>query len=169
MPTLVASGNDTRVVIVERLRTASIVASEKTVTGLTSEATPVRVSSPGPQGARGIPGSSGSGLIAPINFSYGDSSPANILVFSETSEVMSLSLQIEQPFDGAGAALSLGTAANPQELFAEAEVLPGTAATFEFSPRIEYPAGTVLVLTITPGAGATQGSGQLVISTVPTS
>lgn len=108
------------------------------------------------------------GPLPPINFSYGDASPAAMTTFAVTSEVMLASLQIEQAFDGAGASLTLGTAANPAEIFDTFEVLPGEVATFEFTPRVEYPAGTALVLTINPGAGATQGSGQLVISAIPT-
>ncbi|MDQ3273743.1 MAG: hypothetical protein M3Q39_01605 [Actinomycetota bacterium] len=126
----------------------------------------IKASSPGP---RGYPGVSAIGLLPPINFSYGDASPANIMLLLASSEIISVSLQIEQAFNGTGAALSLGTAGNPNELFSAAEVLPSMEATFEFSPRVEYPAGTLLVLTITPGAGATQGIGQLVISAVPSS
>ena len=40
-------------------------------------------------------------------------------------------------------------------------------ATFETTPRLEMAAGEQMYLTIVPGAGATQGAGQILITAVP--
>lgn len=109
------------------------------------------------------------GIIPLIDFSYGDASPVVVHTVADAAEVIAVSLQIEQAFNGAGAAISLGTAASPGLLFSSAMNNPAVVGVFEFSPREEIPVGTDIILTITPGAGASQGAGQIFIQATPAS
>jgi hypothetical protein len=122
----------------------------------------------GAQGPRGIDGLSASGFITPLSFSYGDASPAVALIVGQPSEILSVTLKIVSAFNGVGATLSLGTSADSGLIFSAAEVSPGTEAIFEFTPLLKCAAGTTLILSINPGAGATQGSGQVLMSLTPT-
>ena len=146
-------------VIVERRNT---VATER------SAATPVLVSSPGPQGPAGIPGASGDGSYPAFDFAFGDASPAvRLTLAAGTQEVITVSLQVEEAFDGAGATVALGTAANPELLLPFGASDLATEATYDVTPREELAGGTQLVLTVNAGAGASQGRGQIVIQTTP--
>jgi hypothetical protein len=123
----------------------------------------VEVSSPGIQGPKGDPGE------APplIRFAYGDASPRAVWVVGSDVEVLMVSLQIKSPFDGTGAAIALGTAVDPEMLMRFDQTDPHSAAVYEVSPRVALPAGTALVLTIQPGAGATTGAGEIAMQLAP--
>ena len=159
MPTLVDSGGSTRIVVVEDA------AAVATVTARTSTVT---ATSPGPQGPAGAPGASGSGLLPAIEFSYGDASPAVVATLTQITEIVAVSLQVEVPFNGTGASVALGVAGQPGSLMPAADSDVSVLAVYEFSPRVEYPAGTQILLTIVPGAGASAGAGQIVLTTTPT-
>lgn len=166
MPVITSSGSSTLVVVAEP-RNVSIAAPVASVISTTQVPSVLAVASPGPQGRVGTPGTSGAGVLPPIDFSYGSASPTGVVTLAETSEVTGISLQVEQVFDGVGASVALGVAGDPESLMPAAFTSLASLDTYEFSPRIEYPAGTVLILTIVPGAGASQGLGQIIISTVP--
>jgi hypothetical protein len=128
----------------------------------------VKAVAPGPQGKQGVAGLSGAGVLPTINFAFGDATPATILLLGQAVEVALISLQIEETFDGVGASIQLGVAGSPGMLMAANQNDPSALlATFETTPRQELAAGVGLVLNITPGAGATRGRGQFIISTVP--
>ena len=84
-----------------------------------------------------------------------------------TSEIALVSLDVRTPFDGAGATCRIGTLASPGLLLDSAQVDLAVDATFETTPRLEMAAGEQMYLTIVPGAGATQGAGQILITAVP--
>lgn len=121
----------------------------------------------GPQGPRGPAGSS-AGVNPPINFSFGDASPVPVLTLAVDSEIASVQLEIEQAFNGVGASIRLGTAAEPGLLLDAWQSDPSTAGVYETTPRVQLPAGTALVLTIVPGSGASAGTGQFLINSIPT-
>lgn len=122
----------------------------------------------GPQGPRGQAGSS-AGVNPPINFAFGDASPAPVLTLATDSEIASVQLQIEQAFNGVGAQIRLGTAGQPGLLLDAWQNDPSSTGVYETTPRVQLPAGTALVLTITPGSGASTGTGQFLINSIPTS
>ena len=134
-----------------------------------------RIVTTGQQGIQGVRGNIGpigpsaAGLIPPIDFAYGDASPATVLTLGVDSEIVAVSLQVEEAFNGTGASVSFGVAGDPESLFPAAFVDLSSTGIFQFSPRVEYAAGTQLLLTITPGSGASQGRGQIIVSAVPTS
>lgn len=145
-----------------------VVTRDRTIAMVRRGTAAVKVAAAGSQGPAGAPGASGAGLLPPIEFAFGDASPATVLTLGQASEITAVSLQVEEAFDGAAAAMQLGVAGDPGSLIPLGDSALGVLATFEYSPRKEYPAGTALVLTITPGAGATQGRGQIIVSAVPT-
>lgn len=125
----------------------------------------------GPQGPKGEPGASGTGALSPINFAFGDATPAPVLVLPAPGpvEVTGVSLQIEEAFDGEGAQVCLGTADAPELLMPGWANAPGQVGVYELTPRVELPGGATLILTLTPGVGATRGRGQFVVTVaIPT-
>lgn len=146
-----------------------IVERRRSVASVTKVSQPLKVAAPGPQGPAGTPGASGDGSYPAFNFAFGDASPAVRLTLSVgAQEVITVSLQVEEAFDGAGATVALGTAANPELLFPSSASDLATEATYDVTPREELAGGTPLVLTLNAGAGASQGRGQIVIQTTPT-
>lgn len=110
---------------------------------------------------------SDSGLNSqPIAFAFGDASPRSVLALLTTQTVLQVNANIVSPFNGVGATLSLGTFAQPSLLVAPAHVDLGIPAEFEVNPNARLIGPIDIVLTITPGAGATQGDGWIVIERV---
>lgn len=120
------------------------------------------------RGPKGEPGPAGPLNLAapPIGFSFGDASPRALPAADLAKLVLAVSVNIVTPFDGAAPSLRLGTAAQPELLVAAAQIDLATATEFEFSPNLVLAAAQGLVLTLTPGAGATQGAGWIVIEQI---
>jgi hypothetical protein len=111
----------------------------------------------GEQGPPGAPGA-GSGAIE-INFAYGDATPSQLVVAPAGKLIYSVAIHIRQSFDGTDAALTIGDAANPDQLMAAIENAPALVGSNTTSPAFAYDVDTQLLLSITPGAGASQGAG----------
>lgn len=90
-----------------------------------------------------------------VAFSWGDATPA--LIYTYTGTIFGASIVLQVPFDGVGAALSLGDSGNNGRLIAAID--PTIAATYSTSPAHTYASSTQIRLYITPGTGASQGSG----------
>lgn len=123
----------------------------------------------GEDGAPGVAGPSGEGQYPVVPFSFGDA-PAIVMALTadNAGEVTDLLLEIETPFDGVGAQIAVGTPGQPELLMPAAMNDPGTAAIYQVSPHIRLAAGQPIYLTITPGVGATQGSGNFILRASPT-
>jgi hypothetical protein len=177
MPIVVANGGAPRIVVVNQTSTVGTVQARTSAVQVPDQGVAlgtvtqvrevVQVVSAGPQGEQGVPGLSPAGVYPAINFAFGDATPTPVLTLGENSEITGVSLQIEQIFDGAGAQIRLGTTGDPGLLLDAWQNDPAALMTFEASPRVELAAGTVIVLTIVPGGGASQGRGQFVITAVP--
>ena len=102
-----------------------------------------------------------------LNFSYGDASPSVIYTPSVNAVMTLCRIDIDTAFNGAGAALAVGTAASPQLLMPADRNAPSMVAAFETTPDVTVLAGTDLRLTITPGGGASQGAGRIVLDSIP--
>ncbi len=113
----------------------------------------IKVGVPGPQG---VPGPSGSSVPA-VHFSYGDATPDTLYEPSSDQVIKSVTIVVEQPFNGTGAKVSIGTDADHELLMAEEDSDLTIASTFETSPGEVINAGTPIKHFITPGAGASQG------------
>lgn len=110
------------------------------------------------QGPAGPPGASGAGSIE-IAFAFGDATPKVLLTAPANKTVYGAGLHIHTAFNGTGAALSIGDAGDPARLMAATANAPDQVASYLTSPNHRYGVPTALILTITPGGGATQGAG----------
>lgn len=124
-----------------------------------SEITVLEVAEQGPSGP---PGANGSGGIE-FPFAWGDASPRQIMVAAAGKLIYSVQIHISTAFNGVGAALTVGDAALPNRLMDANQSDPGTTGTFTAAPLRKYGAATPLLLTITPGAGASAGAGLLAL------
>lgn len=110
---------------------------------------------------QGIPGRDGlngtDGASVKVAFAYGDATPKLIHITAANEVIFSASIVILEPFNGVGAALQLGDVGDLSRLIAQVD--PLQVATFTFTPGFTYTEVTQLLLSITPGAGATQGKG----------
>jgi hypothetical protein len=97
-----------------------------------------------------------------VSFSYGDASPAPLFTVPADCTDILARLVIDTPFDGAGASLKLGTSGNPEAFLAAADNDPTAAAGYEAAPDLSVSSGEQVLLTITPGTGATQGAGRVI-------
>lgn len=100
-------------------------------------------------------------------FSFGDASPAPIFTAPANCTDVLARVVIDTPFDGAGASLKLGTSVAPEALMAAAQNNPAQVAGYEAAPDVALTSGEAIVLTITPGTGATQGAGRVIFDAIP--
>jgi hypothetical protein len=115
--------------------------------------------------ASGMSASASSGIeVHVLDFSFGDSSPAPVYTAPSGKLITSVRINIDTPFDGIGAALQVGIAGTPGQLMASSQNDPTVASAYETSPNRQYGAATAVILTITPGTGASAGSGQVVLT-----
>jgi hypothetical protein len=114
------------------------------------------------QGPAGTTGPAGNAL-PPIAFAYGDASPSVRYTLPKRSLITACSINIRTAFNGVGAQLAVGTPGNPEGLMPVTHNDPGTVGQYENSPDLELPAGSQITLSITPGAGASRGSGVVVL------
>ncbi len=105
--------------------------------------------------------SAGEPDIPAFFFSYGDATPKSLLTVEAGKRVLEVLVAIEVPFNGVGAALSVGTLADPDRLVPAGMIDPSVAATYEFSPAELFSADTAVFLFITPGSGASAGNGSV--------
>ena len=111
---------------------------------------------------QGIPGAAGLGAIRK-DFGFGDSTPDLIVMANAGDVVYGVEIVIMTPFDGTGAALTIGDSAQNDRLMQSTQNDPTTHATYSASPDYRYTAGMPINLYISPGAGATQGAGFILI------
>lgn len=133
--------------------------------------TPVKIptGAPGVRGADGAPGQPGidaGGQAAPVPFAWGDAS--RVVYTPERDGVLALvRIQYTQAFNGAGASVILGTAADPDAAMPATWNHPYSLYEFENSPDLPLAQGEELVLTIQPGT-ASAGAGLLFLTFLPT-
>lgn len=113
-------------------------------------------------GEQGPPGPPGSADIE-VTFSFGDATPATLTTAPAGRLIYGVELYIKTPFDGTGAALSVGDAGQADRLLSSVENDISTAGGYFSTPAYAYAADTAIRLSITPGAGATQGAGVIVL------
>jgi hypothetical protein len=104
-----------------------------------------------------------SSSITKIPFAFGDASPKPIASISAGGAIFTVQLIITTPFNGVGAALAIGDATQPDRLMASSRNSPVVVAEYETNPGWVATQDTQILLTITPGAGCTQGSGFILL------
>jgi len=125
----------------------------------------ISVGEQGPTGAQGPIGLTGpaGGAAVEMSFSYGDATPATIATAVAGKLVYGVGVHIKVPFDGVGAALRVGDAGQLDRLMAATENDPTQVGSSTTAPAYAYGVNTAVLLSVTPGAGATQGSGIIVL------
>lgn len=116
-----------------------------------------------------IPSAFLNSLTTPLSvpFSFGDSSPVTLGSVLANKLVESVTIFITTAFDGAGASLTVGDVGNVARLMPSTANDPATAGGYGAHPGISYGGTTSLLLTITPGSGATTGAGLVLIKLQP--
>ena len=121
----------------------------------------------GPKGSKGDPGdSSAASGRAVVAFAFGDASPLPVFTPAADCTGILVRLLIDTPFDGVGAAIRIGTAAQPDALMGSGDNDPATVGGYEVAPDLELISGTPIVVSITPGAGASKGAGRIVFDSI---
>jgi len=116
----------------------------------------------GPAGATGPAGPPGAAAVE-IAFAYGDATPVALTTATAGKLVYGVDIHIRTAFDGSGAALTVGDAGDTARLMAANENDPTAVGSYTTTPAYAYGSDTGLTLSITPGAGASQGAGVLVL------
>lgn len=157
------------VVVVDQMReTVELDSGGRNISVLDQSRGTVEIITAGPQGPQGEPGvSSGSGGIPPIAFSFGDATPSTIYIPADAGTFTEVRVIFDTPFNGTGAAIALGTIASPQALLATNQNDPSGTSEYENTPDLHVGAGTAVRLSITPGSGASQGAGRILLTFVP--
>ena len=146
---------DEEIVLVEAPRVQHVVI-ERSVGGV------VAAGQQGPQGLIGPQGPAGGAAIE-VAFSYGDATPVAAATALTGKLVYGVQIHIRVPFNGTGAALTVGDVGDTDRLMAAADNDPTAIGGYTTTPAYAYGSDTGITLSITPGAGASQGAGILVL------
>jgi hypothetical protein len=116
----------------------------------------------GPPGPVGPQGSAGTPRIE-VPFSFGDATPAVLFTASAGKLIERVTLFIETALDGLSPSLTIGDADDPASLMNASENDPTEEAAYQVTPNLLYDEDTQIKLFISPGLGASQGSGLVVV------
>jgi hypothetical protein len=150
-------------IVVETEECITIITESDGASVVTDSRSPVVVkdTAVGPHGPPGEIGPSASEDQS--NFSWGDATPAILFESEAGTTIYEISLVILEPFDGIGAALSIGVTGDPELFMAGDECDPKTAGVYSVTPGYKFAAAGTIRLFITPGAGASKGNGAVMI------
>lgn len=112
-------------------------------------------------GVQGPTGASGAS-VPPLAFSFGDVSPAIVYTVTGPSLFKRLTVRIRTPFNGISPSISVGITGQPELFFPAAYNLPSAAGDYEVSVDRDLLAGDEIRLFMSPGFGATTGSGFII-------
>jgi hypothetical protein len=110
----------------------------------------------------GLGGSSGD---ISRTFSFGDATPDLIGKVLNDLTISTCRVVIDTPFNGIGATVSVGTLSSPEMIMAQTDLLPSEVGIYESSPQMTNIVPQNFYIFITPGAGASSGSGRVFIYT----
>lgn len=99
-----------------------------------------------------------------VAFAYGDASPRSLVSVAAGTRVIAVTVFIDTGFDGTGAALEIGEAGDADGLMAADQINPSIPGTYGAMPGVVFTGATDIRLSITPGDGASQGSGSVVFT-----
>ena len=119
------------------------------------------VGPPGPPGPAGPASGGGAGIQ--MNFAYGDATPATIATVLANKVIYSIEIVITQAFDGVGAGVTVGDAGQLDRFMGAAENAITITGSNTTAPAYTYGVDTPVLLSIAPGAGATQGKGLVIL------
>lgn len=162
MPEQVVVEFDSFEVVIEELLSVEVI--EETVLSVTEETGVeiLEVGEPGLTGATGAQGPAGTPRIE-VPFSFGDASPAQLFMAVAGKLIERVVIFIEIAFDGESPSLTIGDEDDPARLMSSVENNPSEEAAYQVTPNLSYETDTQVLLFITPGLGASQGSGLVVV------
>lgn len=99
-------------------------------------------------------------------FAYGDATPQIIAALPGAALVTNVILIINTEFNGVGASISVGTSGFEESLLKQEEVDPVHLGIYSTAPGILYGGATDINIYITPGGGASQGAGIVIVYTL---
>ncbi len=114
---------------------------------------------PGIQGPPGPPG--GAGTATQLNFAYGDATPALIATVTANKNIMRIDVLVDTVFNGTNAAVTIGDAGDNDSVVSADQIDLTAVGTYQINPTKKYGSNTAVNLYITPGAGASTGTGVL--------
>jgi len=97
-------------------------------------------------------------------FAWGDATPVDLIPLAAGTILVDVQVSITIPFDGLGAALSVGQPSDHNQFLSTSENKPGVQAEFTTAPAYEFASDTLIKLYITPGAGANAGEGIVILN-----
>jgi hypothetical protein len=95
---------------------------------------------------------------------FGDASPKFLMNVPADKAVLTCSIKIFEAMDGAGAALSVGSASTYNDIMDTTDNMPTELSVWSNDPDTIYSVNTDIFLSITPGSGATAGHGLIQIT-----
>lgn len=100
------------------------------------------------------------------SFAFGDATPATVGTVPAGAMVSGITLTILTPFNGGSPAVTVGDGTTDGRFMAAGQNDPRVAVSYTTSPGEKLPVSTPIRLSITPGSGATAGSGLLIVDYV---
>lgn len=122
----------------------------------------LEVGEPGNAGPTGQQGPAGTPRIE-IPFSFGDATPLVLFTALAGKLIQRVTLFIESAFDGDTPSLMIGDEGDAARLMSAGENDPREEAAYQVTPNLSYDTDTQVKLFISPGSGASQGSGLVVV------
>lgn len=162
---VVVARSDNAACTTRQINSAVEVVVNSPIVQLPADCLPPRVAevtTPGPQGPPGAPGTT----IAPIAFAYGDAA-SSVWTATHAGLLAYVRVIIRTAFNGASPTLEVGVNADVDAALPAAFNDPTAAQEFENTPDIQMAPGDTVTLTISPGIGATQGNGVLLLEFLP--
>lgn len=99
-----------------------------------------------------------------LPFSWGDATPSTIGLVPANKLITRVELLISEEFDGTAPALRVGFTGSLDALMAANQNDPAAVATYETNPGLKFGSDKTLLLSITPGSGASAGAGLVVVT-----
>jgi len=109
----------------------------------------------------GIAGPPGAGTPTKLNFAFGDATPALIATAYANKHIIRIDILINTAFNGVNAAITVGDTGDNASIVSAEQLDLTTVGTYQINPNKVYGSNTIVNLYITPGAGASTGTGTL--------
>lgn len=94
---------------------------------------------------------------AAVNFSFSDVSPINLYLAQLGERVVTIQIVVTEVFDGINPSLSVGDIGDTSRLMTAQQCDLTQLGEDESNPGYQYAVNTQTIITLNPGAGATQG------------
>lgn len=107
------------------------------------------------------------GDIPVMSFAYGDATPTPIYTFDVNGTILAVGVSIDTAFDGTSPSIQLGIDGTADALMPAGSSDVAEQGHFDTTPDLHVTAGQQIVLSITPGSGASAGAGRIFVQFNP--